>query len=201
MARPDLSDERRRNFAPALARVFADRGYRRATTAEIAQSCGVQETILYRLWPDKQAMFVAALDHVYQLSETTWQTLIAKAGAKADPAALILEYEAAHHGEFGLYRIVFAGLSETDDPAIRQALRRLYERFRLFVEEKLRSRDGGSRGVPRPDPELASWAILGLGTVANIGRELGLLSPAKRKRLFREIGRLLLGERPGRASP
>lgn len=192
MPRPDLSDERRRSFAPVLARVFADRGYRRATTAEIAQQCGVQETILYRLWPDKQAMFVAALDEVYRLSATTWQALIQGAGAQADPAALILEYEATHHGEFGLYRIVFAGLSETDDPAIRRALRRLYERFRRFVEGRLRERSPGRRRVRRPDPELASWAILGLGTVANIGRELGLLSPAQRKRLFREIGRLLL---------
>jgi AcrR family transcriptional regulator len=195
MSRPDLSVERRRRFAPVLARVFAAQGYRRTTTAELAQNCGVQEPILYRLWPDKQAMFVAALDHVYRFSETTWTELIAAAGAQADPAVLILEYEATHHGEFGLYRIVFAGLSETDDPAVRRALRRLYEHFRNFVEEQLRA-----RGVKRrrrgtlPDPELASWAILGLGTAANIGRELGLLSPTKRKRLFREIGRLLLGE-------
>lgn len=196
MARPDLSIERRRDFAPVLARVFAEQGYRRTTTAELASSCGVQETILYRLWPDKQAMFVAALDYVYQLSETTWTELIIAAGARADPAVLILEYEATHHGEFGLYRIVFAGLSETDDPEIRAALRRLYERFRHFVEEQLsaRANSPARRKRPTPDPELASWAILGLGTVANIGRELGLLSPAKRKRLFREIGRLLLGE-------
>lgn len=197
MARPDLSAERRREFAPALARVFADRGYRRATTAEIAESCGVQETILYRLWPDKQGMFVAALDYVYASSENTWKSLLQAAGSHADPAALILEYEATHHGEFGMYRIVFAGLSETDDPAIRKALRRLYERFRGFVEAQLRARNKSVR-AQRPDPELASWAILGLGTAANIGRELGLLSPIKRKRLFREIGRLLLGDQPDR---
>jgi AcrR family transcriptional regulator len=194
MPRPDASAARRREFAPGLARVFADLGYRRATTAALAQACGVQETILYRLWPDKPAMFVAALDHVYAFSERTWKDLLAGLGAGADPAAAILEYEATHHGEFGLYRIVFAGLSETDDAQIRRALRRLYGRFRRFVEAQIRAGAGLRRGAaPAPDPLLASWAILGLGTVANVGRELGLLAAGQRARLFREIGRRLIG--------
>lgn len=194
MARPDLSEQRRRDFAPALARVFADLGFRRTTTAALARACGVQETILYRLWPDKQSMFVAALDHVYRLSETTWKSLLAGGSPAADPAAAILEYEATHHGEFGLYRIVFAGLSETDDPEIRRALRRLYGRFRRFVARQIRARPAARRRAARaPDPELAAWAILGLGTVANIGRELGLMRAEQRARLFREIGGLLIG--------
>ena len=45
--------------------------------------------------------------------------------------------------------------------------------------------------VPRP----ALWAIVGLGTVANIGRELGLLSARARKRLVGEVGRALLRDR------
>lgn len=194
MPRPDRSAERRREFAPALARVFAEQGYRRATTAGLAAACGVQETVLYRLWPDKQRMFVAALDHVYDLSERTWRRLIEEAGP-ASPAARILEYEATHHGEFGLYRIVFAGLSETDDPRIRAGLRRLYGNFRRFVERQLRASAGSARdsGAHGPDAEMLSWAILGLGTVANIGRELGLLGAGRRRRLFREIGGCWIG--------
>lgn len=194
MPRPDLSDQRRRDFAPVLARVFADLGYRRTTTAELAAQCGVQEPILYRLWPDKRAMFIAALEQVYAASEATWTRLLAEAGPRADPAALILEYEATHHGEFGLYRIVFAGLSETDDAEIRAALRRLYRSFHEFVTRRLGERP--RRPAAAPDPQLAAWAVLGLGTVANIGRELGLLGAAERERLFREIGSLLLGRRP-----
>ncbi len=193
MARPDLSVQRRRDFAPVLARVFAERGYRRTTSAELAERCGVQEPVLFRLWPDKRAMFIAALEHVYALSASTWAGLLAAAGPGADPAALILEYEATHHGEFGLYRIAFAGLSETDDPEIRAALRRLYRSFHGFVRRQLRGRGGPRRTRPAaPDPALAAWAVLGLGTVANLGRELGLMSAAQRERLFREVGRLLL---------
>lgn len=194
MPRPDQSPQRRLEFVPILAKAFAELGYRRTTTAELAGRCGVRENVLYRLWPDKRAMFIAALDYVYQLSEATWDALLAQASGGASSAERILEYEASHQGEFGLYRIVFAGLSETDDPEIAAALKGLYGRFQAFVEKQVSAhRDGLPDEEEELEPELVAWAILGLGTVANIGRELGLLSAADRARLVSEVGRELLG--------
>ncbi len=195
MGRPNLSVERRRDLTPVLAQTFADLGYRRTTTAELAERCGVRENVLYRLWPDKRAMFIDALEHVYQLSEETWADLIARADGRQSTAELILDYESTHHGEFGLYRIVFAGLSETDDTDIAAALKRLYGRFQEFVRKQVVSHRGGASTSVGSDPALTAWAIVGLGTVANIGRELGLLSTRARKRLVGEVGRSLLGER------
>ncbi len=193
MPRPNQSAERRLDFVPILARTFANLGYRRTTTAELADRCNVRETILYRLWPDKRAMFIAALDYVYQLSEETWDELLSRADDEVSPAELILDYESTHQGEFGLYRIVFAGLSETDDPEIAGALKLLYGRFHRFVKKQVKvHREGGPEPVVT-DPALVAWAIVGLGTVANIGRELGLLSASARKRLVGEVGRALLG--------
>ena len=196
MPRPDRSDERRRELVPVLARTFAELGYRRTTTAELGKRCGVRENVLYRLWPDKRAMFVAALDHVYERSEAIWKRLLAQTGGEQSAAERILAHEATHHGERGLYRIVFAGLSETDDPELAEALRRLFGRFQRFVEGQVRAHRGRGRDE-LPAPETA-WAIVGLGTVANIGRELGLLSAAARARVVGGIGRALLGGR-GRA--
>ncbi len=198
MSRPNQSPERRLELVPVLARTFADLGYRRTTTAELAGRCGVRENILYRLWPDKRAMFVAALDYVYQLSEETWDELLARADDRASPAELILDYESTHQGEFGLYRIVFAGLSETDDPEIAEAMRRLYGRFQRFVRKQVKVHREDAAAPAVTDPTLVAWAIVGLGTVANIGRELGLLSARARRRLVGEVGRALLGERRGR---
>jgi AcrR family transcriptional regulator len=195
MPRPSQRQERRLELVPVLARTFADLGYRRTTTAELAERCGVRENILYRLWPDKRAMFIAALDYVYQLSEETWDKLLARADRRASPAELILEYESTHHGEFGLYRIVFAGLSETDDPEIAEAMRRLYGRFQRFACTQVTAHQKGAAAPAPTDPTLVAWAVVGLGTVANIGSELGLLSARDRKRLVGEVGRALLGER------
>jgi hypothetical protein len=43
-----------------------------------------------------------------------------------------------------------------------------------------------------PDPTLAAWAIVGLGTVADLGRELGLLAGPARQKLMAHVGRLPL---------
>ncbi len=192
MARPSQTRERRKQLLPVIARTFAEFGYRRTTTAELAQRCEVRENILYRLWPDKKAMFVAAIEYVYQLSAETWAGLLRDEGSGGSAAERLLDYESEHHGELGLYRLVFAGLSEIDDPQIRGALQKMYGRFHRFIHRQIAAYRGNGRQPSPAGAELAAWAIVGLGTVANIGRELGLTTPRKHKRLIKEVGRLLL---------
>ncbi|MHC4408254.1 MAG: TetR/AcrR family transcriptional regulator [Planctomycetota bacterium] len=194
MPRPDRTSERQRELIPIIARAFAELGYRRATTAELGRRCEVQENILYRLWPDKRAMFIASIEHVYDLSTQMWEKLLAAGDehSRSSAAERILAYESEHHGEFGLYRIVFAGLTETDDEQIRGALKRMYGRYQAFIERRVREHRGGGEG---PSPDLVAWAIVGLGTVTNISRDLGLLSAADRKRLWDQVGRVLLADR------
>lgn len=193
MPRPDRSPERRRELLPVLARAFAELGYRRATTAELAQRCGVQEKALYRLWPDKRAMFLAALEQVFAESEAVWAGLAGARGRGESAAERLLAHEAEHHGEHRLYRIIFAGLSETDDPLIREALGALYGRFQRLIQERVQEHRRGKKRPGELEPALAAWAIVGLGTVANIGRELELLKGRERARLLGETGRRLLG--------
>src|SRR4051794_39989411 len=121
MARPSQSAQKKKELLPVVARAFAELGYRRTTTADLARRCGVRENILYRLWPDKKTMFVAAIDYVFDLSVETWANLLDRPPRRQSTARRLLEHEATHHGELGLYRIIFAGLSETDDPEIRAA--------------------------------------------------------------------------------
>ena len=111
----------------------------------------------------------------------------------ARPAAeRLLAYEAQHHGEFGQYRLVFAGLSETDDPDIRAALADMYQQYQRFIRQHIAAHRTKSGAAGPPDAALAAWAVVGLGTVASIGRELGLVNETQRRRLFAAVGRLLL---------
>ena len=146
--------------------------------------------MLYRLWPDKKAMFVAVLDHVYDTSLAAWEKLLTATDERS-AAERLLAYEATHHGEHGFHRLVFAGLSETDDPGIRDALAQLYVRYHEFIVRRLVEHRGGR------DAGMAAsaWALIGLGTMTSIGRELGLLSAASRQRLWQDIGPVLLGKR------
>jgi len=191
LPRPNQSESRRNSLIPQVARTFAEFGYRRTTTAELAKRCGVQENILYRLWPDKKAMFIASIGYVFELSSAIWEDLVGGEEADAASAERLLRYESRHQGEFGLYRIIFAGLSETDDPDISDALRRIYRRFLRFIQRQIAAQAGAAHGRTL-DPALAAWAFIGLGTVANIGRELKILGGESRAKLFNEVGKLLL---------
>jgi AcrR family transcriptional regulator len=207
MPRKERSSERRKELVPVLARAFADLGYRRVSTAQLAERCGVQETILYRLWPSKKRMFIAALEYIYDLARQRWLAAAQTGdGTRAESAAeRMLAYEAGHHGEFGHYRMVFAGLSELDDPDIRAALRKMYLQFVAFIAEAIgdaakrpsggrrasKGRTAGRRAASL-SAEQRAWTLVGLGTVLDIASELKLLSAEARSALLHDVGRLLL---------
>ncbi len=188
----DQTDEKREKLLPIVAGTFAELGYRRATTAELARRCKVRENILYRLWPDKKAMFIAAIDYVYEQAASTWNTLLAETDDPTGAAVRLLTHEAEHYGESGLHRIIFAGLSEIDEPEIREALRKMYRRFHRFIRGQVTAHRNGDAASGFPDETVSAWAIVGLGYVSNIGRELGLLTGRGRKKMFSDAGRLLL---------
>ena len=195
MARPNRSHEKRAELMPIVAQAFSELGYCKATTAELAARCGVQENILYRLWNDKKAMFAASIDYLFDATMQVWQDLIDQ--AKADPsgptaAERILAFDAEHRGEKGFYKITFAALSETDDPDVLAALKSMYQKFSAFIEEQVDEHHGSHDTKGLPETWATAWAILGLATAADIGRETGLLSAAKRKAMIAEVGRLLL---------
>lgn len=55
-------DERRRLILHAAEQVFTASGYGAATMEEIARACGMAKKTLYRLFPDKMALFIALVD-------------------------------------------------------------------------------------------------------------------------------------------
>lgn len=192
MPRPDRSAERRQELLPVVAAAFAELGYRRTSTAELASRCGVQVNILYRLWPDKQAMFVDAIGHVVEASLATWAVVLEQVDDPAEGAAALLRHEADHLGEHGLYRILFAGLGETDDPRIRQALASTYGRFVAFLRTQVAARRGLAPKAGGVAVDQAAWSLLGLGTAVNVARELDLLGPRARQNLLAAMGERLL---------
>jgi len=191
MARPNQQDARRRELIPELAQTFARLGYARATTAELAAAVDLRENQLYRLWPNKKAMFLAAVDYLYDRQVEDWDELL----TADDPVAAlrhVLAEEAKHRGESGLHRITFAGLGEADDPEIRQALARMYQRIHQFVVQALKRKqqacDSAGELDPQLPPELAAWSLIALGTLASMARELDLFTGRTQQKLLKQIG-------------
>jgi AcrR family transcriptional regulator len=196
MSRPSKSEEHRRELLPLLAEVFSEFGYRRATTSELAARCGVQENILYRLWPDKKAMFLAALDFLFWRRMDKWKAEIDKSHTEESHTHRLVELTGKDLGENGLYRIIFAALNETDDPDIKAALQRLYRRYHERIEEEIAKhrKQSGVREVPE-DGDTA-WALIGMVAFMNIALDLELMNGRKRKQLFSAIAYQLINGSP-----
>ncbi len=194
--RASKADERRRELLPLVAEAFSELGYRRATTAELASRCGVQENTLYRLWLDKKAMFVAAIEFLFWRRMDKWNSAFDEMAREESRVSRLLELTGKDLGEQGLYRIIFAALSETDDPDVKQALQRLYRRYHERVETEIvrHRQQRGVRDVAEDDD--TAWALIGLVSFMNIALDLELMSARKRQQLFSTMALLLLNGSP-----
>lgn len=192
MARPSQIDQQRKDLLPVVCRAFSEMGYRRTTTAELARRCKVRENILYRLWPDKKRMFLAAIDDLFQRRVERWDEFVAEEPSAQEAAAHLVAYEAKHMGEFGFYRVVFTALAEADDPDIRLALVRMYRRFHKIMSDRIEASQERDKRRPGLPADLTSWALIGLATISNIIRELELLKPKRREEMFATVAKSLL---------
>lgn len=196
MPRPSRIDEQRRELLPVVCRAFSELGYQRATTAELAKRCDVRENILYRLWPDKKGMFLAAIDDLFLRRAAQWEELLADRPDPDEAIARLAAFEAKHQGEFGFHRIVFTALAEADDPDVRAALVGMYRRFQRLVRRHVEAGRAGSKGRRTLPAEDAAWGLLGLATISNIARELKLLTPRRREAMFAAVARQLVSSDP-----
>lgn len=192
MPRPSQIDEQRRKLLPIVCQTFSELGYRRTTTAELAQRCEVRENILYRIWPDKKAMFLAAIDDIFQSRAQKWGQILADLPDAEARVERLIAYEAEHQGEFGFYRVIFTALAETDDEEMRAELIRMYRQFHKLVSQQISTgREQLSDGISVSD---AAWGLIGLATISNIIVELNLLGPRQRKQMFAAVAQALVSE-------
>ncbi|MBN1853958.1 MAG: TetR/AcrR family transcriptional regulator [Pirellulales bacterium] len=192
MPRPSQIDAQRKRLLPIVCQVFSELGYRRTTTAELARRCHVRENILYRLWRDKRAMFLAAIDDIFQSRVDRWNQILAKRPTPRQAVEAMVAYEAKHQGEFGFYRVVFTALVEADDPEIRKAITTMYQRFHTRIQDMIETNRELDQKTPGISSDATAWAIIGLATVSNIIRELKLLRPRQREEMFARTAQYLI---------
>ncbi len=184
-----IGDVNEHKYIAGISEQFVLTGYRGTTTALLARRLGVRENVLYRVWPSKRAMFVASIHYIHEVTSASWRDYLADRPAETDPAEWLLAHQAANHGQMRLYRIIFAGILE-DDPEIHATLRQVYGEFHQTIKEILASRPNASSSSL--DPETAAWAIMGLGAIVDIQRELELSSGENRRSLFSMGGNFLI---------
>jgi AcrR family transcriptional regulator len=152
--------DRRAAILAAAATCFAERGYQRATTKEIARLAGVAEGTIYRHFPSKQALFFTFLEGMVLAPLMT----ILQSGQGLDDAQIVRAFLADRLQRFADQRdLIKSFLAEAFfDP---QVAAELAERIikpgtlvgELYVQQRIA--EGAFRAM---DPALAVRGLLGL---------------------------------------
>lgn len=122
----NLSDAetRRDDIVAAAVTAFAARGYFATPVTAVADLAGISQAYVFKLFPTKEALFVAAVDRCYATILTTLRDS-APRGASPDVALSVLaDAYARLISDRTILMLQVHAQSASDVPAIRAALRR-----------------------------------------------------------------------------
>jgi AcrR family transcriptional regulator len=157
---------RREQILEAATRVFADKGFSRATTREVAREAGISEGTIYNYFEDKGALLMAIMD---VLNETERRAEDFDVGLARDFEDFFGEY--LHHrmaviwGNREIFRVIMSEM------LINARLRERY--IREVVEPTMNMGEENFRALAKQGKVRATDVPLAMRAVA--GAVLGLL--------------------------
>ncbi len=166
------ADERRRAIIGAALRVFSERSYAGATTAQIAREAGISEPILYRHFGSKKELYFACLDEVWSDLRDSLLERIEELGpveAWRELAPTTMKRLKAVVPNLWMQAITEAG----SDPEIRRHVRKHMREVHDFFADVL-GRLQAAGGIPADrDPNAEAWIFLGGSLLASFADRLG----------------------------
>ncbi|MFD3458701.1 TetR/AcrR family transcriptional regulator [Nocardia fluminea] len=158
------SDVRRDAVVDAAIIEFAKTGYHGTPINTVAARADISPAYVFKLFPGKVALFVAALDHCFDLVERAMSTGAANSTA-TDPAGILHDMGGAYAeliADKSLLMLQVHAQSATDIPEIADALRRGLAKVTTFAQR----RSGGT-------PEQIQYFIA-YGQLCHLVTTLGL---------------------------
>jgi AcrR family transcriptional regulator len=141
LGRSVRNEDRKAEIIQAALEVIAERGYRGASLAAVAERVGLTQQGLLHYFPTKEALLIAVLDVRDQ-----WDMASAALHGTAWPmemVASLVEYNATRPGIVQVFTVL-AGDSVTEDHPAREYFRDRYTRVRQWAADSLRSEYGGT---------------------------------------------------------
>lgn len=174
MARMRAKD-RRRQLLEVAAGLFAVRGFRGTTTAELAKAAGITEPILYRHFDNKLDLFITLIEEVGREVIHGWQTALKGVN---DPVkrlrVLLAGNPATHERGRGIYRVIFQAMTEAETaPEIAKPLRKHLATLHSFLKDELAELQ--KAGAVRKDEPASALAWL----LMNVAIGYGMTSPLR----------------------
>lgn len=138
---------RRDQVVEAAVAVFAEHGYYRATTAQVAAEVGISQPYIFKLFKNKEELFIAALALAYERMVSTFSRLKAPKKKLLDKALELYEEFSRTHANEVILQVQAAGIREE---AIRQVVQEGMLEFTRLMEGKFTA-----AGFGRPEVKLS----------------------------------------------
>lgn len=156
--------KRREQLLDCAATLFSNRGYARATTAELAKAAGVTEPIIYRHFDSKRDLFIALIERTGRDTIERWEEDLAGASDPAERLRRLLgDNPMVKPGGESAYRVILQAITEVDDDAIHEALRKHVARLHEFVVREVARAQKDHKVTTRWSAEIIGWLLIHLG--------------------------------------
>ncbi|UQZ34051.1 TetR/AcrR family transcriptional regulator [Paenibacillus sp. PK3_47] len=159
-----VSVNRREQILEAAVIVFAEYGYYRATTAQVAEKVGISQPYIFKLFKNKEELFIAALDRAFERIIRTFRGV--EAPAEELLAECIRSYEAlmeTHPNEILLQVQAFGIRDELILGSMQKGMLEVTD----VVKEKF-------VGAGMKHPEVLVSTFMANGMLCNIAMALGM---------------------------
>ncbi|MGM1065750.1 TetR/AcrR family transcriptional regulator [Saccharothrix sp. Mg75] len=135
--RLSTAEERRETVLRTALGAFGARGYWGTTTGEVAKSAGISQAYVYRLFPDKEALFLAVVEHCFARIRESLADGVAAATGSSPEAVLHAMGDAyarliAEENTLLLVQM-HAQAAAVSEPAVREVVQRGYARAIEYV--------------------------------------------------------------------
>jgi AcrR family transcriptional regulator len=130
------AEERRETVLRTAIGTFAARGYFGTTTTEVAKEAGISQAYVYRLFPNKEALFVAVVERCFVQMRASFEQAAAEAPGSSTEVVLAAMGEgyAKLISDKNLMLVqLHAEAAAVSEPAVRDAVRAGYARAVEYV--------------------------------------------------------------------
>lgn len=167
-------DERRAAIIKSVRGAFAEKGFHGTTTRELADAAGVSEALLYKHFPNKEALFEAMQQSCYGAQYHGKLELLMELEPSSTTLILMVHYlishvvfnSISHDDDMATYsRLMMRSFAEDGDFA-RLMLRRPAENWVPKCVECLKAAEAAGEAIEGLDfPELSGWFAYQLATM------------------------------------
>jgi len=158
------AEDRREALVESAVRVFAHRGFHGTPTADVAREAGISQAYLFRLFPTKAELYVAAVERCFARTLAKFKEAAAAGGSGEEVlGAMGQAYVELLADRDALLGQLQAHAASVNDPAVRDAVRRNFADLYEFV----------ARASLASDEQIRAWFAQGmlLNVLAAMGAE------------------------------